>query len=74
MLRFRDLGVHSVATATRDQSKTSFVKELLNDNPHGTVKAVNEAWAAPGKKKKGSEEEKLTKGSVWEKRDQEPLF
>ena len=38
-----------MATATRDQGKTSFVKEFLNKNPQGNVKAVNEAWAAAGK-------------------------
>ena len=38
-----------MATATRDQGKTSFVKEFLGDHPLGNVKAVNEAWAAAGK-------------------------
>src|SRR4051812_25250438 len=38
-----------MATATRDQGKTSFVKEFLNKNPQGNVQAVNEAWAAAGK-------------------------
>src|SRR5208282_5990322 len=38
-----------MATATRDQGKTSFVKEFLGDHPQGNVKAVNEAWAAAGK-------------------------
>ena len=28
--------------------KTSFVKEFLNDNPQGTVKAVNDAWTEAG--------------------------
>jgi len=37
-----------MATATRDQGKTSFVKEFLSDHPLGNVKAVNEAWAAAG--------------------------
>jgi len=37
-----------MATATRDQGKTGFVKEFLSDHPHGNVKAVNEAWAAAG--------------------------
>ena len=32
----------------RDQGKTSFVKEFLNDHPEGNVKAVNEAWAKAG--------------------------
>jgi hypothetical protein len=39
----------ATATATRDQGKTSFVKEFLNKNPKGNVQAVNEAWAAAGK-------------------------
>jgi hypothetical protein len=38
-----------MATATRDQGKTSFVKEFLNKNPQGNVQAVNQAWAAAGK-------------------------
>jgi len=38
-----------MATATRDQGRTSFVKEFLGDHPLGNVKAVNEAWAAAGK-------------------------
>ena len=38
-----------MATATRDQGKTGFVKEFLCDHPLGNVKAVNEAWAAAGK-------------------------
>jgi len=38
-----------MATATRDQGKTSFVKEFLGDHPLGNVAAVNEAWAAAGK-------------------------
>jgi hypothetical protein len=37
-----------MATATKSQNKTSFVKEFLSDHPHGNVKAVNEAWAAAG--------------------------
>ena len=28
--------------------KTSFVKEFLNDNPQGNVKAVNQAWTKAG--------------------------
>jgi hypothetical protein len=32
----------------RDQGKTSFVKEFLNDHPEGKVKAVNEAWTKSG--------------------------
>jgi hypothetical protein len=45
-LRFCDQGDNSVATATKSQNKTSFVKDFLNDHPEGNVKAVNEAWAA----------------------------
>ena len=35
-----------MAVATKSQSKTDFVKSFLTNNPHGNVKAVNEAWAA----------------------------
>ncbi len=42
-------GDHSMATATRDQGKTRFVKEFLSDHPLGNLQAVNEAWAAAGK-------------------------
>ena len=35
-----------MATATKSQNKTSFVKEFLHDNPQGNVQAVNAAWAA----------------------------
>ena len=35
-----------MATATKSQSKTSFVKEFLTHNPQGNVRAVNEAWKA----------------------------
>ena len=38
-----------MATATRDQGKTSFVKEFLGDHPQGNVQAVNEAWTKAGK-------------------------
>jgi hypothetical protein len=34
--------------ATATLGKTSFVKEFLNDNPQGNVKAVNEAWTKAG--------------------------
>jgi hypothetical protein len=38
-----------MATATtRNLGKTGFVKEVLNDNPQATTKAVNEAWRAAG--------------------------
>jgi hypothetical protein len=37
-----------VATATKSQDKTSFVKEFLRNNPQGNIKAVNEAWVAAG--------------------------
>ncbi len=36
------------ATKTRDQGKTSFVKELLIDNAFANTKAVNEAWSKAG--------------------------
>src|SRR4051794_13524364 len=32
----------------RDQGKTPFVKEFLNDHPDGNVKAVNAAWTESG--------------------------
>src|SRR5271157_899302 len=34
--------------APATQGKTSFVKEFLNDNPQGNVKAVNKAWTKAG--------------------------
>lgn len=34
--------------ASASQSKTGFVRDFLNHNPEGNVKAVNEAWAAAG--------------------------
>jgi hypothetical protein len=37
-----------VATATKSENKTGFVKGFLNDNPKGNTKAVNGAWAAAG--------------------------
>ena len=37
-----------MATATTNQSKSSFVKEFLSDHPEGNVKAVNEAWQRAG--------------------------
>jgi hypothetical protein len=37
-----------MATATSNQSKSSFVKEFLSDQPGGNVKAVNEAWRRAG--------------------------
>jgi hypothetical protein len=48
MFRFWDQGDYSVPTATKSQGKTSFVKDFLNDDPKGNVKAVNQAWAAAG--------------------------
>ena len=39
-----------MATATKSQGKTSFVKEFLHDNPQANAKAVNEAWTAAGMK------------------------
>lgn len=38
------------SSATTSPGKTSFVKEVLIDNPHANPKAVNEAWAAAGMK------------------------
>jgi hypothetical protein len=35
-----------MATATKSQGKTSFVKEFLHDNPQANAKTVNEAWTA----------------------------
>jgi hypothetical protein len=32
----------------RDQGKTPFVEEFLNEHPEGNVRAVNEAWQAAG--------------------------
>ena len=37
-----------MATATKNQNKTSFVQDFLSGNPMGNVKAVNEAWADAG--------------------------
>ena len=37
-----------MATAIKNQNKTSFVKDFLSGNPMGNAKAVNEAWAAAG--------------------------
>jgi hypothetical protein len=37
-----------VATATKGENKTGFVKEFLNDHPEGNIDAVNKAWAAAG--------------------------
>jgi hypothetical protein len=36
------------ATATRNQGKSKFVREVLNDNPQANAAAVNEAWRAAG--------------------------
>ena len=36
------------ATANRNQGKSMFVKEVLNDNPQANAAAVNEAWRAAG--------------------------
>lgn len=38
-----------MATVTRDQGKTTFVKEFLSSHPHGNIQAVNEAWTKSGK-------------------------
>ena len=37
-----------MATATKSENKSGFVKEFLNDHPEGNVVAVNDAWAAAG--------------------------
>ena len=47
-LRFHDQGDQGVATATKSQGKTSFVKEFLQNNPQAKAGDVNEAWTAPG--------------------------
>ena len=39
-----------MATVTKSQGKTSFVKEFLHGNPQANAKAVNEAWQAAGMK------------------------
>jgi hypothetical protein len=40
-----------VATRTRrNQGKTHFVQQFLQDNPLGNLSAVNESWKAGGKK------------------------
>lgn len=36
------------ATETRNQGKSMFVKEWLNDHPQATTEAVNVAWRAEG--------------------------
>jgi hypothetical protein len=36
------------AAATKNLGKTSFVKEVLFDNPQANTTAVNEAWSAAG--------------------------
>jgi hypothetical protein len=36
------------ATATRNQGKSMFVKEVLDDNPLANAEAVNEAWREAG--------------------------
>ncbi len=37
-----------MATVTKGQGKTSFVKQYLSEHPDGTTKTVNEAWQAAG--------------------------
>ena len=37
-----------MATASKSENKSGFVKEFLNDHPEGNVDAVNKAWAAAG--------------------------
>jgi hypothetical protein len=36
------------AKVTRNQGKSMFVKEVLNDNPLANAEAVNESWQAAG--------------------------
>ena len=36
------------ATPTRSQGKSTFVREVLDDNPQANAAAVNEAWQAAG--------------------------
>jgi hypothetical protein len=38
----------TAVTRTRDQGKSMFVKEFLNDNPQATHKVVSEAWKKAG--------------------------
>src|SRR5208282_5912386 len=47
-LRFCNQGDYSMATATKSQGKTSFVKDFLNANPQANTKTVNEARQAAG--------------------------
>ena len=45
----RGKGSHQdVRDSNGTPGKTSFVKEFLQENPHGNAAAVNEAWAAAG--------------------------
>jgi hypothetical protein len=44
----QNLGDSSMATATTNQSKSSFVKEFFSEHPEGNVKAVNDAWQRAG--------------------------
>jgi hypothetical protein len=37
-----------MATVTKSQGKTGFVKQFLSEHPEGTSKTVNEAWQAAG--------------------------
>jgi len=39
-----------VATATKGEGKTSFVRKFLRNHPEGNTEAVNEAWTAAGMK------------------------
>jgi hypothetical protein len=48
MFRFCEQGDNSMATATKSENKSDFVREFLRKHPDGNVKAVNEAWAAAG--------------------------
>jgi hypothetical protein len=42
------MGDDRMATVTKSQGKTNFVKEFLSEHPDGTTKTVNEAWQAAG--------------------------
>ena len=37
-----------MATATRPESKSAFIEQLLRQDPYANFKSVNEAWAASG--------------------------
>ena len=37
-----------MATATKSENKSGFVRDFLTKHPEGNVKAVNEAWTGAG--------------------------